>query len=151
MSQVRISGAWRSIAYGMIYVAGSWKRVLRHKEYIGGAWVVGETYAETLTVSLDFDEVNAITSNGGSAITPVATMATPAGGIAPFTYSWARTSGIGTVLSPSSASTVFAGSPGSGNSATGTFVCTVSDSSGQSVASDPVTVLFIDIVFPPGI
>ena len=72
------------------------------------------------------------------------TTVTPSGGTSPYTYSWALLSGDSmTINSPTSATTSFTnGGLGVGDSYSGTFRCTVTDSTGGTplTATADVTV-----------
>jgi hypothetical protein len=73
-----------------------------------------------------------------SAVSTVGVTATPAGGIAPYSYSWAFASGnsdIGAV-SPSAATTAFSALLDPGDSIAATFTCTVTDSEGATGSVD---------------
>lgn len=61
--------------------------------------------------------------------------AAASGGNAPYTYSWARVSGVGSISSGGSSATVSVSNT-SGSTGTGVFRCTVTDASSNSVSGD---------------
>ena len=73
-----------------------------------------------------------------------ALLATPTGGLAPYTYSWSKVSGTTMNLSaPTSASTFISSPPMEiGQGVQAVYRCTCTDNAGQ-VASDDVTVTFV--------
>jgi len=79
--------------------------------------------------------------SSGSAVDVTTEIATAiaTGGTAPYSYSWARTDAFGgtwTIFLPTNAATAFrASSVAAGDSKLAEFVCTVTDSRGNSVAS----------------
>lgn len=142
--EVRKDGAWRTISSAEAYVGGSW-RTLRYAEaYIDGEWRKIASFVQALSLSVSgtaaFSSVNPMTTDRS--------VATPTGGLAPFTYAWTILSQTGlsglTINSPSSASTTFTASVPSGNNGSATFRCTATDALGTT-AHDDVTVGFTKI------
>lgn len=85
------------------------------------------------------------TTGSGSSQTSGAATTTPAGGLAPFTYSWSvSTGGSGiTIDSPSSASTTFSVTGlGIGATRSGNYLCHVTDALGAGVNTNEIAVSF---------
>lgn len=131
--EARIGGAWREIIYGEVYINGAWRRLKYAEGYISGAWRQIANFIEPLTLDVSppapskFGTSDTITSN--------TVTATPTGGLAPFTYSWVRTSGSTDidVNSPAAASTTFTGAGLDADTlTTATFTCTVTDALGST-------------------
>jgi hypothetical protein len=58
---------------------------------------------------------------------------TPSGGVAPYTYAWTKVSGdTVTIDSPAAATTTFTGTPPENSTLSGTYKCTVTDSTPAS-------------------
>ncbi len=76
----------------------------------------------------------------GSTTTPPI-MATPSGGVAPYTYAWTYQGGDPTVAidSPATAATTFTATVTGGDNKLAFFVCTVTDSGALSAQSNQVT------------
>lgn len=96
-----------------------------------------------LAVALSQTTVQGSTNRAGS--TGVSTryvQATPQGGVAPFTYLWARTDGGAhswTINSPTGAITNFSTTIGTNTEQVATFHCTVTDATGLTAVSADVT------------
>lgn len=74
---------------------------------------------------------------GPGSVTTGTTTATPTGGQAPYTYSWARVgAGSGTPTAPTAATTAFTRGMGLGETADETFRCTVTDALGATATAD---------------
>jgi len=107
----------------------------------GAAAGVMTGLATAFTVDVSPDAVSAYGSSGAAAnLTTSSAVATPAGGVAPFTYSWAQvgTSGYTWIAnSPAAASSTFtATSVDAGAVAEATFRVTVTDSVGAKATAD---------------
>jgi len=91
-----------------------------------------------LSATSVFGNVN---SGGAIDITTPSVTATPTGGSAPYTAAWTQTGGdTFTITNPSALTTSFVGvAVAPSTASTGTFVCTITDASGQSIASAVVT------------
>lgn len=140
----RHDGAWRDLNDGRVRVAGAWKRLTRAVAYVGGAWEDVAEFTPPLTVSASPQSTIAGIVGGGTATTLIVT-AIPSGGLGPFAYSWARTSGTGGVpLSASSAETRFSRTMAEDETVLNEFTCTVTDSLGN-VATTVVSVTFTSI------
>jgi hypothetical protein len=135
----QITGAWRSPGTIEIFVGGAWKRVTRTDQYNAGSWKAGEVFTSPLSAS-----ANPTIVSDSSPIMPLITgsiLVTPSGGLAPYTYSWSKILGVGTVSSPTSAATVFTHSFMAPDTDGGEFRCTVTDALGNTAAVD-VTAYF---------
>jgi len=136
-TSLRISGAWKELSSGKVRVGNAWKTVTQGKIYVGGAWkdLLGFTPALSLSASPS-TAIGSATYGFGPAVTNSVTV-TPTGGLAPYTYSWARVSGtIGSAGSPTAATTVFGGDPNPDYVASSTFRCTCTDSLGNTATAD---------------
>jgi len=138
--RARVSGAWREIEGGLVRVGGAWKPLRRIRAYIGGAWEDVATFTPPLSLGLTPDIIGDITGVPSSYISPTVT-ATPTGGVAPYTYSWAYTSGTTgyTITNPTSASTRFSRSFVIDDEYITNFTCTVTDAESE-VASAVIQV-----------
>jgi hypothetical protein len=136
---VRKGGAWVSPTTAEAFVGGTWRTLKYAEAYYSGAWrqIVSFVAAYTaLSISPSPASASSFTSD---TITSGAIVATPNGGLSPFTYSWVLVSSSGltgiTINSPSYASTTFTASTvagGVGSSGTATFRCTGTDALGTS-------------------
>lgn len=105
----------------------------------------------TLTVTVSPEGASGFSFGTGTATTDVPVVATPAGGTAPYTYSWSIESytslaGPPTADSPTAASTTFTQTgidPDTTVSAS--VVAVVEDDNGVIAQSDPFTVYFSDV------
>lgn len=130
-------GAWRSIGSAEVRVDGAWRRIVRAEVYTGGAWKSAGTFVVPLTGATATP--TAVSGAGYAYVTTDSVAVSPTGGLAPYTYSWARVSGsYGSANSPTSATTSFSGSIPTGTEQFSTFRCTVTDSLGTSVTVDVV-------------
>jgi hypothetical protein len=100
--------------------------------------------AGSLSAEVSENEVSktSSTTGGGKTLTTSNISVAAHGGTPGYTYSWVRISGSAsiTAVSPTSASTAFTGSLSANQDLIAVFQCTVTDSSGATVAADPVTV-----------
>jgi hypothetical protein len=135
--RVYATGAYREVTGGRVRIGGVWRTLVRGRAYIGGAWRDIVSFVQPLTLVVSPTTVTrAITAIPGTAISPSVT-ATPSGGRAPFSYSWARV-GMGsiTVNSPASATTTFSRFFEAEGDFTELFRCSVTDSLGTVVTGD---------------
>lgn len=105
-----ISGQWRTPTRGEVYIGGTWRRLSRIEVYINGAWRSAAKFIQPLTLRVSPNPV--LGSGGGPKplsriVSSEAASALPTGGLAPYQYSWAVTSGNVTVRSPTMSSTDF--------------------------------------------
>lgn len=101
-----IAGAWRQARRGEILIGGQWRRVLRAEAYLSGQWRSVATFVPPLTVSAN-DVSGSITRITADLVVSSVSVATPAGGSPPYTYSWSMLNGFAVPSSPASASTSF--------------------------------------------
>lgn len=133
--RVRTGGAWKEVASGRVYVGGAWKQLKEARYYDGSAWVTIATFIPELSLSVPSNEV--VTRLGAGTATTVDVTATPTGGQAPYTYSWARiVAGSSVSLSPNSATTKFARYLGNGDEVSETHRCTCTDAFGTTATGD---------------
>lgn len=138
--RVRVNGDWKEVDSARVRVGGAWKQLASVRVYVGGAWKEAETFVPALSVAISGSGI-ATRIGPGNVTTPPIT-ATPSGGLSPYTYSWTRVSGVGTVNSPTSATTTFSATLANGDDVSGTFRVTVTDSL-ATVATADVTIQFI--------
>lgn len=94
-----------------------------------------------LTASASPTFVSKLDSLGAGSKTTDSTTVTPSGGVAPYTYSWAKKSGD--TIAPDSASaatTTFTGTVTAGAFASAVYTCTVTDSTGGTALTTTVDV-----------
>lgn len=142
--RARADGAWREVEGGQVYVAGAWRQLSEARAYISGAWETVATFIPSLSLEITPTIVGASITGAGVATSNAAT-ATPTGGSAPFTYSWARVGGVsGSPDSPTNATTTFSKTLGNGDETGETFRCTCTDSFGTTATAD-ISVTFNSI------
>lgn len=88
-----------------------------------------------LSVTMSASDVVGYAYGSGTAVTDSVT-ATPVGGLAPYTYSWARTSGAGSIGASTAATTSFYQYVPNGTEAYGAFRVTVTDANGNTATGD---------------
>jgi hypothetical protein len=143
--RVRQGGSWSEVPSGQVRVGGAWKTLLRIRAYISGAWEDVAVFVEPLTASASPSSVTT-TRIGAGPVTTVLVTATPAGGLGPFTYSWARIAGTGGAITlPTNSATTFSRTMGEDEVALNTFRCTVTDSLGNTATADA----FVDFISTP--
>lgn len=114
---------------------------MRIRAYISGAWKDVAVFIAPLSATAAPSVIDEIIIGAGTIITPPVTV-TPAGGLAPYTYSCVRVSGTGgTVTNPTSATTSFRRAMGNGEVVTNVFRWTVTDALSSTTTAD-VTVNF---------
>lgn len=147
--QTRLGGTWQQITGAKAFLSGSWRTIKAIKAYIGGEWRDVANFSPpgpggggggTLTLSLSASSVGRATANSSTVTTNVTV--TPSGGIAPYTYSWAKQSGDAITASATTAATTAfsASSLVVDETRTAVFRCTCTDSLGVSATSGDVTV-----------
>jgi hypothetical protein len=103
-------------------------------------------FVDPLTVTAS--PSNLSTFGFDATITSASVSAVPAGGLAPYTYVWSRTSGAATINTPTIAATTFTETGMAADEfRTNTFTCTVSDSSGQTAVLTGFLATFTRISF----
>jgi len=123
--------------------AGSLKSLLQSQaDNINTA--ITQTAGPNLVLTADNASVFGTTNNGNSA-TSGSVSASASGGTSPYTYSWTFVSGDSgiTIGSASGSMTTFSGTPGTNNSLTASFKCTVTDDASDSTSVN-VTVTLTD-------
>jgi hypothetical protein len=102
-----------------------------------------------MAVSLSPSSVSGTGESTGAAITVTSatTTASVQGGIAPYTYAWAKVIGDDmTITAPTSATTAFSSEEVPDLILSGTYRCTVTDAAGITARADvAVTLNFVDI------
>jgi hypothetical protein len=146
--RVRADGAWRTVRSGRIRINNAWRQLTRAFVFQNGAWRQSAVFVEPLTLS-----VSPATANGGiivpGTVTTGSVTATPTGGLAPFTYAWARISGDPAAANaPTNATTSFSLFLNDPVNAEAVFRCTVTDALGSTAAAD-VTASFQGFSFDP--
>lgn len=96
-----------------------------------------DTGADALVVAASPDKVfGAADTKFATTVYSNATTAAATGGVASFAYAWTDEDASGiTIGSPVAATTTFSASVGPGDSATGQFRCTVTDSKGHTASA----------------
>ena len=134
--KVRDGGAWRDIDSGKAYIDGAWRDLTEAKAYIAGAWETIATFIPPLSASIGGIGASAIISGGGLATTNSVT-ATPTGGRAPYSYSWALLTGTGvTATAPTSATTAFRRTMLPEDEDNGSWRVTITDDLGTTATAD---------------
>lgn len=87
-----ISGAWQpNILRGEALIGSQWRRFTRGEAYKGGAWRSIATFVQPLTVSISPSQVQGFANPlkpTTQTITTGTAIATPSGGLGPYTYLW---------------------------------------------------------------
>jgi hypothetical protein len=142
----RLVGAWRNIPAGSVFRGGQWRRLTRAVAFINNQWRQVVTFTPPLTVSITPGGVAAQITGAGTAVTNTAT-AIPAGGVAPFSYSWSRISGASAfIASPGSSATTFVRELTANEFESTVFQCLVTDGTGAT-ATATVTATFFSFTF----
>lgn len=131
--------ALKPVVRAKVKIGSSLKNVVRLKVNVGGVLKTADSFVQPLTAS-----ASPATVYGSAATSPIisgSATVTPSGGIGPYTYSWARTSGSGSITSSTSATTTFSDVLAPDSSSSGVFRCTVTDSHGSTATAD-VTAYF---------
>jgi hypothetical protein len=136
--KIFIAGAWHEVSRRFAFIGGSWRRVTRRLIYIDGAWNTAARFLDPLSVSVSPPSASATVSSHLPAVGTVYVSATPAGGLAPYTYAWGVIPDIGpppTVGAPTSANTYAYQSIPSGTQYESSLQVTVTDSLGQTASA----------------
>ena len=135
MIQIQDAGALRTIVSARIMHAGALKTVRSIKAMHGGTLRSVGTFGAAFSVSAA-DVSGTQSGERPRRVISSPTQATPIGGLAPYTYSWAILEGGAIVTSPNSASTTFYQflSPGTAESSTALVTCT--DALGGTAITD---------------
>ena len=127
--KVNIGGVWKTVKTAKVNVAGVWRTVTKARVNVAGVWKVGDLFLLPLTATVSDDIPIGETFGSNPVYTNTVTV-TPAGGAAPYTYSWVRTSGTGAINFPTSAVTNFFATVPNFTTYNGSFRCTVTDTIG---------------------
>lgn len=129
----RVSGAWQTITSGKVRIGNAWKQIASCKVYVGGAWKDVTGFAPAMTAAISPSEATGYRFGAGYMTTNNVTCA-PTGGVGPYTYSWAITSGTATATASTNATTAFTGYA-SFTTETGVAECTVTDANGTTATA----------------
>ena len=124
-------GVLQTITVAKIRDGATLRQLRAIKLWDGAVMRTVAQFVDPLTVTASPSSVSSLGS--GSTITSGSVTAIPSGGLAPYTYVWARTSGSATVNTPASAVTTFTETGMAADELrSNAFTCTVSDSSEQT-------------------
>lgn len=129
--KVTVGGVARTVTRAFVCVGGVAKPITRTIVHVGGADKDAGHFAPTMTLSVSPTSANGFIAYSGPCTTDRVTV-TPSGGLGPYTYAWTRVSGVGAANTATAANTTFTATIGYIDSQTGTFRCTVTDSSAQT-------------------
>lgn len=142
---VRQGGALREIKRLRLLQLGSLRDIRVLKQLNGGTLRIVGQFAPALSVSASPSSVSGATSSFSGppqGVVTNSTTATPAGGVAPYTYAWTITGqGSPGALSPNAAKTAFVATVPCGETYSNTATVTVTDAIGQT-ATDTVAAQF---------
>lgn len=144
--QIFRNASWHPLQTLQVYRNGAWRRLKTLKVYSGGAWRLIGNFMPPLSVSAYPTGVGGVGYTNTSVIVGSnPTTATPAGGLAPYTYNWAKVSGDAiTASQPNSATTDFGGTVAVNTTASAIFRVTCTDSSGRTATADVSVNLFAE-------
>lgn len=131
-------GVWHDLSSLKVFRNGAWRKLRTLKVYRSGTWQIIGNFIQPLSLAISPSEVDGGGSDGFHSvlITSAAATATPAGGIAPYSYAWAQLSGDAmTILAPTSAMTQFRASAPPGRTLSATFQCTCADNAGSAATA----------------
>lgn len=100
--KLRRGGTLREVPFAYIFYLGARRRLQTIKQKRGGSLVIVANFSGPLGVTAN--DCNNLPDGSNTTKT---TLASVSGGVVPFTYSWAITSGSATITSPASARTEF--------------------------------------------
>ena len=143
---VRDGGSWRTVSSPRVRVSGAWQTVQSGWVRVSGVWRQFFSSTAPLSVSCDPGSVSGSIFGGGY-VASGSTTAVVTGGTAPYTYSWARTSGDTrvSVSSATASSVYFDTTISSVDVASATFRVTVTDSLSATATGDVDVVLTSDV------
>ena len=133
--KVNIGGVWKTVKTAKVNVAGVWRTVTKARVNVAGVWKVGDVFLLPLTATVNDSNPSGETFGSNPVYTNTVTV-TPAGGAAPYTYAWVRTSGTGAANFPTAAVTNFFATVPNFNTYVGFFRCTVTDAIGGTATVD---------------
>jgi len=126
---VRIAGTVRSVASGRVMIGGTARRITRAVGYIGGQHRTLFAFASPLSLSIVPSAVSAFGEYAGQYLTTETALATPSGGIGPYTYNWDSGN------TPMLASNTFSDFAPAFDVTTTAFSVTVTDALGQTASA----------------
>lgn len=132
--KVNIGGSLKPVTSAKINVAGALKVMSRVRHNVAGALKDGASFYVALSASASPNP-----AYGTAVANPVyssAVTVTPSGGYAPYTYSWAKIAGVGSITSSTSATTTFYASVAPDTPTDGVFRCTITDSHSSTFTID---------------
>lgn len=140
---LRTADAVRTVSAIKLLAGGSLRPAKTLKMMRGGSLVVVANFgpsAGTLSAAASPDYVMGSSySSRPASVTSTPATVTPAGGVGPYSYAWAQTSGPGMTITAQGQATTSFRSNVYRNTILATFACTVTDASG-AVATCDVTV-----------
>lgn len=149
---VKVSGAWKAVSALSIKKSGAWKLVSAVWIKEDGVWKLafgaGGAPA-TLNATMQNGTVSGSRSDAGS-VTSSSAVVLPTGGTPAYTYNWTRVSGdTYTITTATAANTTFSTTLTNGQTKSGVYRCTVTDSLGATATAD-VTVNMTSSYVAPG-
>lgn len=108
------SGSWRTPRRGEVLVGGTWRTITRGEQYRSGAWARIVAFTSPLSVTAN-DATGSIVNRKPAPVTSNYSIATPSGGLGPYSYVWTITEGSAVALTPNMAATQFRGTVAPGN------------------------------------
>lgn len=136
--KIFLGGAWHEVSRRYVFIGSAWRRITRRMVYIDGAWETAARFLDPLTVAISPLSAAAIVSSHIPTVGTVYLSATPAGGLAPYTYAWVANPDFGpapSIGAPTSANTAVFQSIPPGTQYESTLQVTVTDSLGQTATA----------------
>lgn len=137
------AGTWREITRLHVRQAGVWRTLKTLKVMNGGVWRTVGVFADPFSVTVSPLALYSSFTRTETGLSPPETLtsdlatAVPAGGLPPYSYSWAHLSGdTFTVSHPTNAGTYFSHLFTSYGTRAGTYRITVTDSVGSTATAD---------------
>lgn len=149
-ANVKISDAWHALSAVRCKIGGSWKTVVGGYVKIGSNWhpFLGSGGGASLTVTQTVGTISGSRSDAGS-VTSSSALGIVTNGTAAFTYAWTKVSGdTFTINTATAISTTFTTTLTNGQSKSGVYKLTVTDSL-AATASANVTVNLTSTYVPP--
>lgn len=137
--KVIVGSTTKDVARAQFYPSTSPKRVTRIEAWNGSAWKLVQSFAPPMSLSIaPASAEGEVSSPFPATVDSNVIIATPSGGIGPFSYSWSVTGPIA-VNNPTNAGCSFSATCNPGQTRSGTATCTATDSLGTvAVATAPV-------------
>jgi len=120
-----IAGGWRTPKRGEVLIGGAWRTITRGEQYRSGAWKRIAAFVSPMSVTAN-DATGSIVNRKPAPVTSNFSIATPTGGLAPYSYAWTIIEGSAVTLTPNNAATQFRGvvAPGNDTYSIARVVCT---------------------------